>query len=129
VAEKAFKYTKRNWRRTASHKKYGGIYIDAFTVSDEINTHPLFSTSMAILPIILSEALEALSFTAIASATVSLTEEIIRMVVVCVVSVKKEYALSTYVWTNYFYAPTQFDYKGNKYYIGSLYIDALIGSS
>jgi len=130
IAEKAFKYIKENWEWSVSHKEYGGIYIDAFTVSDEINTHPLFSTSMAILPIILSEVPEAYPFVAIVSATVGLTEkESTKMLVACDISIQKEYASNTYVWANYFYSPTQFDYKGNKYYVGSLYIDALIGSS
>ncbi|HHC19065.1 MAG TPA: hypothetical protein ENK81_01495 [Euryarchaeota archaeon] len=99
-------------------------------MSDEINTHPLFSTSMAILPIILSEVPEAFPFAAIVSVTVGLTEkETTKMLVACDISIQKEYASNTYVWANYFYSPTQFDYKGNKYYVGSLYIDALIGSS
>ncbi len=130
VAEKALKYIKENWEWSVSHREYGGIYIDAFTVSDEINTHPLFSTSMAILPIILSEVPEAFPFAAIVSVTVGLTEkESTKMLVACDISIQKEYASNTYVWANYFYSPTQFDYKGNKYYIGSLYIDALIGAS
>ncbi len=129
-AEKAFKYIRENWEWSVSHKEYGGIYIDAFTVSDEVNTHPLFSSSMAILPIILSEVPEAFPFVAIVSVAVGLTEkETTKMLVACDISIRSEYASNTYVWVNYFYSPIQFEYKGNKYYIGSLYIDALISGS
>ncbi len=85
---------------------------------------PLFTASMAVLPAILSELPEASPFTAIASAGVGGL-----ILVVCNIHIENEYALNTYVQASYFYSPTQFDYKGGKYYMGSLYVDALIGSS
>ncbi len=128
ITEEVFKYIKQNWKWSADHTEYGSIRVTVFTISKEINTHPLLSTSMAILPILLSEAPEALPFAMIASATVGLTkEEQSAMLVECYISIKSEYASNTYVWANYFYSPLQFEYKGNKYYVGALYVDALIG--
>ncbi len=129
IAEKAFKYISRNWEWSPDHIEYGGIYIDAFDVSEEIKTHPLFSTSISILPLILGELPEGFPLAVVASATVGLTEkETTKMMVACDISIQKEYASDTYVWANYLYSPTQFKYKGDKYYIGSLYIDALVSS-
>jgi hypothetical protein len=33
---------------------------------------------------------------------------------------------SDFIRANYFYSPVQFGYKGGKYYIGSLYVDAYV---
>ena len=129
VAEKVLDYIEDNWMWSKNHVGRGGVYIDAFTVSNEINTHPLFSTSIAVLPALLSDVPEALPFAAIVSASVGLTKkEMSKMLVLCYISVKEEYASSTYIWANYFYSPTRFEYKGSKYYVGSLYVDALVFS-
>jgi len=98
IAEKAFRYIRENWRKSLVHKDYGGVYIDTFTMSNEINTHPLFSVSMAVLPIILNEVPNTYPFVTVVSTTVGLTgNETTKMLVACDISIKKEYASDTYV--------------------------------
>ncbi|RLE62542.1 MAG: hypothetical protein DRJ47_10470, partial [Thermoprotei archaeon] len=129
VAEKAFKYIRESWRWSSIHRDYGGIYIDTFTVSNEIDTHSLFSVSMAVLPIILSEVPEAYPFVVIVGTPVGLTEmKTAKMLVACDIAVLSEYASNTEVSAKYFYSPIQFEYKGSEYYVGILYIDVLIRS-
>ncbi|MET1102212.1 MAG: hypothetical protein ABWW69_07050 [Pyrodictiaceae archaeon] len=121
VAEKAFRYIRSSWKWSEDYVKYGGILIDSFMVERGINTLPLFITSAAILPLVL-EAPKTLPPAAIASVTIGPPAYVL-----CDIGLKTKYALSDYVWANYFYSPVKFSYEDSEYYVGSMYIDALVG--
>ena len=120
--EKVMHYVMNHW----SYKLRVGddVRIDALEVKHEINTLPLFSLSMAVLPILMESAPEKLPFVAIMGISVGLTyEATILSYNYCHVILNDPNA---YAIVEYFYSPVQFEYGGGKYYIGSLYVDAEI---
>ncbi len=120
--EKVVNYVMNHWK----YKLRVGddVRIDALEVKHEINTLPLFSLSMAVLPILMESASEKLPFVAIMGISVGLTyEATILSYNYCHVILNDPNA---YAIVEYFYSPVQFEYGGGKYYIGSLYVDAEI---
>ena len=121
--EKAFRYIRDAWNKSRYYMMFKDISINSVNVENDIDTSPLFSTSIAILPILI-EAPEALPFAALASISVGATREASTFSFVeCHITTKHS---NDMILLRYFYSPVQFEYKGKKYYIGSLYTDVFI---
>ena len=121
--EKVFHYIRDTWNKSKYYITFEDLDIDSLNVEHDLDTSPLFSTSIAILPLLL-EVPESLPFTALASISVGVTREVSTFSFVeCYIVTKHS---NDMILAQYSYSPVQFEYKGKKYRIGSLYIDTFI---
>jgi len=123
VSEKAIRYLRAAWSWSKTYTGTGGVLIDSLHVLDDIKTIPLLAASAIVLPLMLSDPSTSLPVAAIAGATVAMGP---LAYLGCYIGAKADYYYSTYIYANYFYSPTPYKYHGDDYYIGSLYVDALI---
>jgi len=123
--ESAVEVLLKNWDWSRDYKDDGGIYIDVFNVTLDIETLPIFSASVSVLPL-LGIKPETLPLVALLSASVGITrQDTTKMLLVCDIDLDvRDYK----VWANYVYSPVKFRYENHEYPIGSLYIDVLVYS-
>ncbi len=127
LIEKAFSYVQSMWEWSNTYDEQGGLYIDVIEVKNELGTNPLFAASADVLALLVPELRYTLPLAAIAGVTVGEhTESMQYMLLMCDISLKSP---NERVIANYFYSPVKFEYKDKRYYIGTLYIDAMIISS
>jgi len=127
VAESTFRVIRNYWK--LSDEVYEDIYwltIKHTDIIQDTQTIPLFAASLSVLPWLLSNPITApIAF--ILGITVGLTSESSQyMSLEANIVLKYEYKGTYEIQARYFYTPVKFEYDYNKYYVGSLYIDAFI---
>jgi len=131
--EYAFNFYMQNWRWSSNIKRQDYVSIDHLKVISDIVTLPELSISSAVLGILCllrggPVCGAALTSPVIIGASVGATSSReLYMYVGAVMLLDGNYAYKGYwIWANYFYSPSDLLYKGSRYYIGSLYIDAFV---
>ncbi len=133
--EAAFAYYIEKW--SMSNRKWNNYYvrIDAFDVMDQTGTLPTLSISAAVAgilcalkgPLSLACAVATVSALTLGASVGATVKSSTYMYLDAIITLKLEYVNSIYViGAGYLYSPGTLLYNNNRYYIGSLYVDALV---
>ncbi len=114
LAEHGFNSYKNNWNWSNLYTDLHGAFLSSYDVQVEIATLPLFSASIEVFGVELG-------------VSVGITrQDLSTKALSCDIYLDPDAVSSYVVLANYFYSPAYFEYEGNYYPIGSMYIDAYV---
>ncbi len=111
----------RLYERVDNHLTFEWI-----SIVNDLRTKPMFSASIAVLPILLATEPVSVVLAPTFGVAVGLTQlDPTLQELEAVVGIKAEYANAVFR-ARYFYSPSKLMFEGNEYYVGSMYLDVEI---